>query len=102
MIPQAPNKKRTSTKVTRPDFEMLGQRIPAGSRRQLQLDIGKLYTNTPIAIGVEVIHGRLPGPVLLVTAAIHGDELNGIEACRRLATSPSLDKLQGTLILVPI
>jgi len=94
--------KKTTTKKTRADFELLGQKIPAGTRRLLQLDIGKLYTNTPLTIGIEVIHGKQDGPVLLVTAAIHGDELNGIEACRRLAKSPSLDRLQGTLILVPI
>lgn len=94
-----PTKKNNTTAR---DFDILGERISPGSRKQLQMDIGKLYNNTPLSIGVEVIHGKRPGPVLLVTAAIHGDELNGIEICRRLAKSPSLDKLKGTLLLVPI
>lgn len=89
-------------KPGRPDFQLLGHSIPAGSRAKLTMDIGKLYTSTPLTIGVEVIHGKQHGPVLLVTAAIHGDELNGIEVCRRIGKSSVLDKLHGTLVLVPI
>lgn len=89
-------------KSKRADFLLLGKKIAPGQRAMLEMDIGKLYTNTPVTIGVEVIHGKLDGPVLLVTAAIHGDELNGIEVCRRLGKSPILDKLKGTLILVPV
>ncbi|BFM10111.1 succinylglutamate desuccinylase/aspartoacylase family protein [Simiduia litorea] len=102
MAGQPNNKDKRKTKPRRPDFELLGEKIPAGQRVKLEMDIGKLYTNTPLTIGVEVIHGKHDGPVLLVTAAIHGDELNGIEVCRRLSKSPALDKLKGTLILVPV
>jgi uncharacterized protein len=91
-----------ASKPKRPAFNLLGSQVSAGERAMLQMDIGKLYTNTPLSIGVEVIHGKHEGPVLLVTAAIHGDELNGIEVCRRLAKLPALDRLHGTLILVPI
>lgn len=89
-------------KAKRLPFEILDATVAPGTRAMLQMDIGKLYTNTPLSIGVEVIHGKYEGPVLLVTAAIHGDELNGIEVCRRLAKLPALDRLHGTLILVPI
>jgi predicted deacylase len=51
---------------------------------------------------VEVIHGRREGPVLLVCAAIHGDELNGVEIIRRMRSFRSLSRLQGTLVLVPV
>lgn len=86
----------------RAPFYLLGETVAAGTSAMLEMDIGKLYTNTPLSIGVEVFHGKQDGPVLLVTAAIHGDELNGIEVCRRLAKSPALKKLKGTLILVPV
>ncbi|MDN3638249.1 M14 family metallopeptidase [Simiduia curdlanivorans] len=102
MAGQTGNKDKRQSRSRRPDFELLGETIPAGQRAKLEMDIGKLYTNTPLTIGVEVIHGKHEGPVLLVTAAIHGDELNGIEVCRRLSKSPALDKLKGTLILVPV
>ncbi len=51
---------------------------------------------------VHVVHGRRPGPRLFVTAAIHGDELNGVEIIRRLLQLPLLRKLRGALIAVPI
>ncbi len=53
-------------------------------------------------MSVEVIHGKRPGPALLVCAAIHGDELNGVEIIRRLGTQRSLQQLAGTLVLVPV
>jgi len=49
-----------------------------------------------------VIHGRRPGPVVFVTAGIHGDEIIGVEIVRRLLGLPNLDALRGTLIAVPI
>lgn len=51
---------------------------------------------------VHVIHGKQAGPVLFVTAAIHGDEINGIEIIRRLLNIKSLQRLTGTLIAVPV
>ena len=62
----------------------------------------QLYTHTPVTMPVQVIHGRQDGPVLLVCAAIHGDEINGVEIIRRLLKLPQLSRLAGTLLAVPI
>ena len=51
---------------------------------------------------VHVINGRQAGPVMFVTAAIHGDEINGIEIIRRLLATKALRRLSGTLIAVPV
>ena len=51
---------------------------------------------------VHVINGKQKGPVLFVTAAIHGDEINGIEIIRRLLATKALSRLSGTLIAVPV
>ena len=51
---------------------------------------------------VHVIHGRRPGPVLLVSAAVHGDEINGVEIIRRLLVKKSIDRIKGTLIAIPV
>jgi predicted deacylase len=51
---------------------------------------------------LRVIRGKKDGPIVFVSAAIHGDELNGIEIIRRLRKLNILNKLKGTLILVPI
>ncbi|MCH9732848.1 MAG: succinylglutamate desuccinylase/aspartoacylase family protein [Actinomycetia bacterium] len=51
---------------------------------------------------VQVLRGRRDGPRLFVSAAVHGDELNGIEIIRRLLNRPALTRLRGTLIAIPI
>lgn len=51
---------------------------------------------------VHVVHGRQAGPVLLVSAAVHGDEINGVEIIRRLLTHKSMNRLKGTLIVIPV
>ncbi|MGK0223188.1 MAG: putative deacylase [Limisphaerales bacterium] len=83
-------------------FEIFGHTIAPGERVQLDLPSANLYTNAPLNTFVEVIHGRLAGPVLLICAAIHGDELNGVEIIRRLRSFRTLSRLRGTLVLVPV
>ena len=51
---------------------------------------------------VLVVNGSKPGPVLCLTAAVHGDELNGIEIVRRVLYNLNAVKLSGTVIGVPI
>ena len=51
---------------------------------------------------VHVVHGRKPGPVLLVSAAIHGDEITGIEIVRRLLAYKFISQIRGTLIAIPV
>jgi predicted deacylase len=87
---------------TRASFTLGNSSIPPGSRAVVDIPFGKLYTHTELNIGAHVIHGRQHGPVLLVTAALHGDEINGVEICRRLLKLPRLNQLKGTLIVVPI
>jgi predicted deacylase len=73
-----------------------------GTQKTIDLPISPLYTQTPMGIPVHVINGKKPGPVLLVCAAVHGDEINGVEIIRRLLKMRTLKSLQGTLIAVPI
>ncbi|MGB5866847.1 MAG: succinylglutamate desuccinylase/aspartoacylase family protein [Arcobacteraceae bacterium] len=82
-------------------FVLGGVEIRRGTNVTLHLDLPKLY-NTPTQLPVRVIRGRRNGPVVFISAAIHGDELNGIEIIRRFRTLNILKRLRGTLILVPI
>jgi predicted deacylase len=84
------------------EFVIAHEKIPRGERRKVLLKIGKLYDNTEINIPVEVIRGKKPVPVLFVSAAIHGDELNGVEICKRLLDLRQLKELNGTLLVIPI
>lgn len=79
-----------------------GVEIKPGERLSTRLPVADLYTGTSLSMPVEVICGKQAGPTLLVSAAVHGDELNGVEIIRRLLKRRELKSLRGTLIAVPI
>lgn len=83
-------------------FELGGHAIAPGSQQTVKLPAARLYNDAPLDLHVEVFHGSRPGPVLLVSAAIHGDELNGVEICRYLMDVIEPAELSGTLLLVPV
>jgi predicted deacylase len=76
--------------------------IPPGERKDIRLKIGEMYLASPVYIPVTAVHGAAPGPALFVTAALHGDELNGIEMIRQVRATLDPAKLRGRLILVMI
>ncbi|MEZ4751260.1 MAG: succinylglutamate desuccinylase/aspartoacylase family protein [Bdellovibrionota bacterium] len=76
--------------------------IALGENKTANLFVARLYDYTDVSIPIRVIRGKEDGPILFVSAALHGDELNGVEIIKRLLRSPSLKKLNGTLIAVPI
>ena len=76
--------------------------IKPGERVNVNLPVADLYTSTSLHMPVQVICGRKDGPVLFVSAAIHGDELNGVEVVRRLLKLRAMRSLRGTLLAVPI
>lgn len=79
-----------------------GITIQSGTRRSLELPIPSFYTHTSASMPVHVIHGNRPGPCLVICAAIHGDELNGVEIIRRVLAHKTLNNIKGTLIAIPI
>ena len=78
-----------------------GVKVLPGERVTLNLPIALLHTQTPLNMPVKVWRGKKDGPRLFVSAAIHGDELNGVEIIRRLLQHKSLKNLRGTLITIP-
>lgn len=79
-----------------------GQKIKRGTRKKLSINVARLYDFTEMNIPVEVIRGQEDGPRLFVSAAIHGDEINGVEIIKCLLAHPALSDIRGTLIVVPI
>jgi predicted deacylase len=79
-----------------------GTTIPPGTRATLELPVARLYTHADLVLPVKVINGSKLGPVLFVTAAIHGDEINGVEIIRRLLRQLRAEELCGALIAVPV
>ncbi|HSN51360.1 MAG TPA: succinylglutamate desuccinylase/aspartoacylase family protein [Woeseiaceae bacterium] len=76
--------------------------VKPGERTTVRLPVADLYTGTSLAMPVHVVCGRRHGPTLFVSAAIHGDELNGVEVIRRLLKRKVLESMRGTLLAVPI
>lgn len=83
-------------------FALLSSEIPPAHAVRLawqpQQSLDGLHLPTPVL----VVNGARTGPVLCLTAAIHGDELNGIEIVRRIMHDLDPDQLSGTVIGVPI
>ncbi|UCE71010.1 MAG: succinylglutamate desuccinylase/aspartoacylase family protein, partial [Nitrospiraceae bacterium] len=76
--------------------------VPPGETREINLFVGKQFDFTELYMPVKVIRGKVDGPRLFVCAAIHGDEVNGVEIIKRLLAHKALSALNGTLICVPI
>ncbi|MEP0949430.1 succinylglutamate desuccinylase/aspartoacylase family protein [Nodosilinea sp. FACHB-141] len=79
-----------------------GETIPLGKRVRLDLPVARLTTGTMMSLPVTVISGKKPGPRLWLSAAIHGDELNGVDIIRRVAKSLRPNRLAGSVIAVPV
>ncbi|MDH5357341.1 MAG: succinylglutamate desuccinylase/aspartoacylase family protein [Gammaproteobacteria bacterium] len=79
-----------------------GHDIPLGRNQVIDVSLPDLYMHTSLSMPVHVIRGRRKGPTLFVSAAVHGDEINGVEIIRRLVKSKALRGLKGTLITVPV
>lgn len=75
--------------------------LPGGTLTRYWFRAGATPVGQPWLVPVIVIKGERPGPRLLITAGIHGDELNGIAVIHRLAATIDQARLAGTLTLVP-
>lgn len=86
----------------RAPFEIGDQQIAPGDTATVHLPVARLYNRMPVDLPVRVIHGRREGPVMFVSAALHGDEIIGVEIIRRLLLWSALRQLRGTLLAVPV
>ena len=86
-----------------PDAIRIGEvNVRPGYRTQVGLPIIDLSIHVPVTMPVHVVNGPEDGPALFVSAAIHGDEINGVEIIRRIMKLAALRRLKGALIAVPI
>ena len=83
-------------------FTIGGTEIRAGERKLVDLPVSKLSNHTPVTLPVHVLHGHRPGPTMFLSAAIHGDELNGVEIIRRVLRTLQPGNIAGTLLCVPV
>lgn len=83
-------------------FKIGGESVAPGERRTVDIPLTRLSNHTPMVLPVHVIHGKQDGPTLFVSAAIHGDEILGVEIIRRLVQSSTIRRPRGTLLFIPI
>ena len=79
-----------------------GKRIALGERRNLSITISRSYAGSPIKLPIHVWRGEEEGPTVFISAGVHGDELNGTGAIRRLILDPPFQLTRGSLILIPV
>ncbi|MBT8471504.1 MAG: succinylglutamate desuccinylase/aspartoacylase family protein [Marinicaulis sp.] len=89
-------------KSTNDPFRIAGVEVAPGERCTIDIPISRLANHTSMSLAAEIFHGREPGPVLFVSAAVHGDEIIGVEIIRRIAQSSQLKRIRGTVMLIPI
>ncbi len=83
-------------------LEIGGRTISPGERATVDIPVAPMYTHDDLSMTAQVVHGKRPGPVLFISAAVHGDEINGVEIIRRLLRHKSINTLRGSLIAIPI
>ncbi|KGY12045.1 succinylglutamate desuccinylase [Vibrio tubiashii] len=79
-----------------------GNTILPGERTKIALPVAKLYTDGEVSLPVYIIRGKREGPNIFVSAAVHGDELNGIEIVHRIINMKRFKVLRGSVIFVPM
>lgn len=83
-------------------FTYNGGSVAPGETQNLRYGISETYLGDPVRIPVTIINGEQDGPTAFLTAAAHGDELNGIEVVREVAHEWDLSDLSGTLVCLPV
>jgi len=78
-------------------------KIPLGKKEHIKINVGSLPSGTIINLHVVVFRSKNPGPTLLVTGGVHGDEINGVEIIRSALEQKYFDNLEkGTVIAIPL
>jgi len=83
-------------------LEILGESIKLGERREINFNVAKLHTTTSVEVPVIIERSKKPGPTVLITAGIHGDEVNGIEVVRQIIAKGINKPKIGTIISIPV
>lgn len=84
------------------EIYILGEKIIPGKTHQLHLDLARLHTRTKIDVPVIVHRAKKDGPCVLISAGIHGDEVNGVEIVRQFIANRFNIADAGMIICVPV
>ncbi|WP_074406885.1 MULTISPECIES: succinylglutamate desuccinylase/aspartoacylase family protein [Aquimarina] len=91
------------TKVTEKNIlNILGKEVLPGTSTTINFNIAKLYTSTKVEIPIIIERSKNPGPIVLITAGIHGDEINGVEVVRQIIARKINKPAKGSVICIPV
>lgn len=76
--------------------------VPPGRCERVELHVSRLPTGNALSVPLQVVNGSKPGPAMWLSAAVHGDELNGVEIVRRVLQRVQPSQLSGALIAAPL
>jgi len=83
-------------------FKIGGLSLQPGTTERIELEVSVLANSTRFDLPVHVVHGDKPGPCFFMSAALHGDEIQGVEIIRRVLSALRGKALAGTVLAVPI
>jgi len=83
-------------------FTYDGGSVAPGERANVRYTVSETYLGDSVRVPVTVVNGERDGPTVFLSAAAHGDELNGIEIVREVAHEWDHDDLRGTLVCLPV
>lgn len=84
------------------DLIIAGHSIQPGEFKEININIARLPSRTQIETPIYVYRAPKDGPILALTAGMHGDEINGMEIVRRIIDSGHHKVLRGTTVCMPI
>ena len=83
-------------------LQILGVDVALGESKTVSFNVAKLHTRNKIDVPVIIERSKLPGPTVLITAGIHGDEINGVEIVRQIIAKGINKPKRGTIICIPV
>ncbi|MEW7289771.1 succinylglutamate desuccinylase/aspartoacylase family protein [Aquimarina sp. 2304DJ70-9] len=83
-------------------LNILGKEVLPGTSTTINFNIAKLYTSTKVEIPIIIERSKIPGPTVLITAGIHGDEINGVEVVRQIIAKNINKPEKGSIICIPV
>ncbi|MFV5687534.1 succinylglutamate desuccinylase/aspartoacylase family protein [Flavobacterium sp. ZT3R25] len=89
-------------KINTTPIVLFGESIIPGESKTINVEIARLHTTTKLNIPIIVRRSKIDGPVVLFSAGLHGDEINGVEIVRQLIHKKINKPKRGTIICIPI
>lgn len=89
-------------RARKPVDEWFGETIAPGESRNVDLPVSESFSSSAVHIPIHVKRAEQPGPVVFITAALHGDEINGTGAIRQLIQDEDMSLLKGSVIMIPV